>query len=479
MGYSKSYAWKYYLGILTILVASQYVTNVVGLRNLPPLANAMQMWMLYQTVRYCCGFVKAVEMAPLITAAPSTNNSAPRERLYYLDNLKVFLTCMVIIHHICCMFAGGGWVWNFNGYVANGYSNTTKQVASWILTLNQAYFMCMFFFISGYFTPSSFHKKGKHAFLKDKFKRLGIPFLAVSWVLFPLLILSSIFMINDLGSVSGKNNNNSITDIWWYALIPNPGPLWFVGWLCIFNTIYASVDHSKSTVMACPHPLRLLLWSTPLNVLNFALMLTGLGSFIYMPIAQGSLPFDILCFYGGCVARNNRWLENGTPGGLIEIMERRGIRPAIYGLFLVMAIGMLFFALADPEPLVGLVGMFGACTIEIALIFFIQLDFFRNYFNFTGKISSMLASSAYTAYIIHPIFINVSSYLFLKTYKSETGDDSIVWIAHNLTSTSEFTADHAQTWLMGGMFVASIFAAVTTFFFAFWVRKLPGFRAIL
>jgi len=60
-----------------------------------------------------------------------------------------------------------------------------------------------------------------------------------------------------------------------------------------------------------------------------------------------------------------------------------------------------------------------------------------------------------------------------------TGDDRIVFIAHNLTSTSEFTADNAQAWLMGGMFAAGIFATVTTFFFAFWLRKLPGFKKIL
>jgi len=66
----------------------------------------------------------------------------------------------------------------------------------------------MFFFISGYFTPSSFRKKGKYAFIRDKFKRLGIPFVVVSWFYFPLCMLSAIYMINNIGSVSGAADDD-------------------------------------------------------------------------------------------------------------------------------------------------------------------------------------------------------------------------------------------------------------------------------
>ena len=37
--------------------------------------------------------------------------------------------------------------------------------------------MAMFFFVSGYFTPSSCDKRGVESFMKEKLKRLGIPFL--------------------------------------------------------------------------------------------------------------------------------------------------------------------------------------------------------------------------------------------------------------------------------------------------------------
>ena len=47
--------------------------------------------------------------------------------------------------------------------------------------------MCLFFFISGYFSPSSLERKGRFAFLQDKFRRLGQPFVFFLFVMGPLL----------------------------------------------------------------------------------------------------------------------------------------------------------------------------------------------------------------------------------------------------------------------------------------------------
>ena len=69
-----------------------------------------------------------------------------------------------------------------------GYRNGFQAFGASVLILNQSYFMSLFFFISGYFTPSSFDRKGRHAFVYDKLKRLGIPFLGFTFVLGPLLV---------------------------------------------------------------------------------------------------------------------------------------------------------------------------------------------------------------------------------------------------------------------------------------------------
>ena len=52
-------------------------------------------------------------------------------------------------------------------------------------------------FISGYFTPSSVKRKGSRVFMKDKLKRLGLPFLAYTFVLGPGLVAFMLASILD------------------------------------------------------------------------------------------------------------------------------------------------------------------------------------------------------------------------------------------------------------------------------------------
>ena len=78
-----------------------------------------------------------------------------KPRLDYLDNIKSILTVIVLFHNIIQQFSGGFWYFSIGNYY-----NTFKLVGSIINGLNECYFMCLFFFISGYFTPTSCDKKG-------------------------------------------------------------------------------------------------------------------------------------------------------------------------------------------------------------------------------------------------------------------------------------------------------------------------------
>ena len=101
------------------------------------------------------------------------------KRLYYLDNLKSILTAIVVIHHVTMSFStNGGWYYN----IAN-YHNIFQTPSLVFQIMDQSYFMCLFFFISGYFSPISCDRKGIKLFLSDKFKRLGVPFIAYQLIL--------------------------------------------------------------------------------------------------------------------------------------------------------------------------------------------------------------------------------------------------------------------------------------------------------
>ena len=81
--------------------------------------------------------------------------STTATRSYCLDNLKVALTVLVIAHHAMIPFVGGeGWPF---------HPTNAAESMPWMwhfLNTNAAFFMGLFFMISGYFVPKSFDRQG-------------------------------------------------------------------------------------------------------------------------------------------------------------------------------------------------------------------------------------------------------------------------------------------------------------------------------
>ena len=96
------------------------------------------------------------------------------DRKYYLDNLKVFLTALVIFHHAGQAYGnGGGWAYQ---------PSNSGEFLPWIwhfFSVNAGFFMGLFFLISGYFVPASYDRQGSKVFVKKKLMRLGIPLLFI------------------------------------------------------------------------------------------------------------------------------------------------------------------------------------------------------------------------------------------------------------------------------------------------------------
>ena len=103
---------------------------------------------------------------------------------------------------------------------------------------NAAFFMGLYFFISGYFVPRSFDKQGTKQFVHKKLLRLGVPLL---------------FMGGIISILSGK---------------PEIGHMWFVESLLVFCLIYALIRQWVQPVNGHPSdkssgPLDLAVWHHP------------------------------------------------------------------------------------------------------------------------------------------------------------------------------------------------------------------------
>jgi len=107
------------------------------------------------------------------------------KRLYYLDNLMIFLSVLVVLHHVSIGYGTmGGWC-----YVTSEKLTGTIQIFVSVLTgLEASFSMSLFFFISAFLTIPSLEKKGVSKFIKVRLIRLVVPLLFVMIILAPSIL---------------------------------------------------------------------------------------------------------------------------------------------------------------------------------------------------------------------------------------------------------------------------------------------------
>jgi hypothetical protein len=83
-------------------------------------------------------------------------------RLLFIDNIRIYLTILVILHHLMIIYSGsGGWI-----YHEGREDAVASAVGGWFTGLNQSYFMGLFPLVAAYFVPGSYDRKGAARFLK-------------------------------------------------------------------------------------------------------------------------------------------------------------------------------------------------------------------------------------------------------------------------------------------------------------------------
>ena len=416
-------------------------------------------------------------------------------RLDYLDNLKSFLTLLVVVHHCTGTFVGGkSWY-----YSVGSYLNSFQIFGGSLLLLNQSYFMCLFFFISGYFTPISFKRKGRRRFLQERFKRLGIPFLLFFFGLGPLSIMFRDHVIM----------NRNVT------YMPEPGPPWFLAWLLIFNSAYAFIGndeasiqsrnklHQSATAFVSSSVLILSISGACIGLLQAVQMIVA-PAFVLMPITFGSLPFDYFFFAAGLVAKEQRWLEDVIP----TFCEKKRIALRTISLLIVVGIVTLESVLyqtgggyalmprnaCDEKPnrgttsdtwhekdstlhLVLFIIMGGIVTGIFCIIFsMVLLDFFRQNCNVKNSATIFFSSTSYAVYLIHPPVILIFTYAWIKIMRSYDSDIDLTYF-HDENESSTCLNSERNIWFGWIFVVMTTLSAVYPL--GYVIKKLPIARGII
>lgn len=229
------------------------------------------------------------------------------QRIFYIDNLRIFLTMLVVAHHwAIANGAPGDWY-----YTENGLGSIGNLLFSLFVATNQAFFMGFFFFISGYFVPSSFNRKGGITFLKERFIRLGIPLLFYAFVISPLLIFS-------VRKFTQGYTNNLLEFIEIDGGF-STGPMWFVALLLIFSLVYwwfVKIFRNFFSQKLLPPILKRykIIGMATLIVITFLIRIKfPVGSWVpVLGIQPAHLTQYILCFALGIWAYQNKSLDKLT-----------------------------------------------------------------------------------------------------------------------------------------------------------------------
>jgi glucans biosynthesis protein C len=111
----------------------------------------------------------------------ATSNRIIASRRHDLDNLRTFLTALVIAHHTALVYGGSGSV-----HIRNVYFVQPSPILIAINAINQSFFMGTFFWISGRMSAQSLSKTIPSRFVLSKLIRLGIPTIVCTLFIQPL-----------------------------------------------------------------------------------------------------------------------------------------------------------------------------------------------------------------------------------------------------------------------------------------------------
>ncbi|MDC7218266.1 MAG: acyltransferase [Spirochaetales bacterium] len=313
----------------------------------------------------------------------SSLTSGTSARFVYLDNIKWTLAVLVILHHSAAIAGLDPFAINLPHILPSEHYQ--YSILGTFQSVNQGFFMSLFFFISAYFVRPSFSKKGAWGLMKGKLKRLGVPTVLTILLIDPV----ALYIARD---TSFRDAMQQVVQLYadmlksWNLTM---GVTWFCWSLIVFNAVYVVVrtlippDKKPASPTPLPAFANILLFATimiPINFLALHLMNMLGKDFLGFHLLK-YFPMYIAMFYFGLLAHKNQWLDQLT------------FKHA-FSWIVIWLLARIFL-----NPLSEM-----ACRpYEVIGMSFFLLYSYKVLFNSTTKWSKHLSRTAYAAYVIQVI----------------------------------------------------------------------------
>lgn len=330
-------------------------------------------------------------------------------RVYFLDNLRAFVILLVVVLHGSMTYMAYAPPW---WYVLDPQNSLFFTL---LVLLIDIPIMLIMFFIAGYFALPSLNKRGPGEFIKDKFVRVGLPWLAGGLFLAP----PTAYLIYYTRSVPITLFQFWATEFWGEGY--QQSVYWFLGVLFLFflglSLVYASSDRVRSANRRLGQPSWKLfagfwlLMSLGMFLMNglFPMVDTWFTHWYIVVFQPLRVPLYIGYFILGLYAHLKGWFTEAgyqprlVPWTLLAILS--GLLYLGYRLFVMPA---------TPQPTLLIQAGYALLFNAFCLSAFLGgAAFFQRKVNRTSPFWSSLALSSYGIYFIHPLILYPLAYVFV------------------------------------------------------------------
>jgi peptidoglycan/LPS O-acetylase OafA/YrhL len=307
--------------------------------------------------------------------------------------------------------------------------------ASLLMGFGDTCFIALFFFLSGLFVWHSLTRQGSAAFLRERFLRLGLPFLAAA-LLAPLAYYPAYLQTGAKPSLTGFGRQWLALGNWW------AGPAWFVWVLLAFDVLAAAcflllprsikdperADQGKIPGLGASFVLLVAVSAAafiPLLHTFGPLSWTGLGPFFF----QTSRPLLYAVYFAAGIVVGRSGIDRGWlgPGGQLARHWLAWSIAALVAYDLVVIDAVLLsrarISLRQWETLGGLAFVLCCAASGFAL--------FATFLRFATQRAPLfdnLARNSYGIYLVHIIFVTWLQYALLAAPLHAAAKGSIVFI---------------------------------------------------